>query len=81
MSTSMLLTDFIQKELAIGRAESIKPDDDLLGAGVIDSLGVLRLVVFAEEKLGVAIPDEDVVIENFKSVAVLADYLDKRRTG
>jgi acyl carrier protein len=32
-------------------------------------------VLFLEERLGVKVPDEDVVIENFQSVSALTAYL------
>jgi acyl carrier protein len=78
MSTSEVLTEFVQKELAQGRVAAIKPDEDLLASGVIDSLGILQLVMFVEQRFEVKIPDEDVVVENFRSIDVLTDYIDKR---
>jgi acyl carrier protein len=47
----------------------------LLAAGVIDSLGILRLVSFVEEKFGIEVPDEDVTIDNFQSVKAMSDYV------
>ena len=79
MSMSTTLIEFIQNELAIGRASTIQPEDDLLSAGIVDSLGILRLVVFVEEQFGIKIADEDVVIENFQSVAALTRYLEKQK--
>lgn len=81
MSTSTILAEYITRELAKGRATTIKPDEDLLGAGIIDSLGILQLVSFVEEQFGIQIPDEDVVLENFQSVAALAGYLDQHRAA
>ena len=78
MDTERLLIDYITKELAIGRAKEVRPEDDLLATGVLDSLGLMQLVMFLEEKLGVKVPDEDVVIENFKSVDALQAYLERR---
>ncbi len=78
MDQEALLIEYITKELAIGRAKEIRPEDDLLATGVLDSLGLMQLVLFLEEKLGVRVPDEDVVIENFKSVAALTAYLARR---
>jgi len=75
MDTQSAIADFITKELAIGRAKELHPDDDLLATGVLDSLGLMQLVLFIEERLGVKVPDEDVVIENFRSVSALTAYL------
>jgi acyl carrier protein len=76
MSTSSLLLDYIKKELAVGSKRNIQMEDDLLSAGIIDSLGVLQLVAFIEDQFNIQMPDEDVVLENFQSVNSLANYLD-----
>jgi acyl carrier protein len=81
MSTSDVLIEFVQKELAQGRGTDIKPEDDLLANGVIDSLGILQLVQFVEQRFSFQIPDEDVVIDNFRSIAALTDYLEKTRAA
>jgi acyl carrier protein len=78
MSTSDVLIEFVQKELAQGRVAEIKPDDDLLATGVIDSLGILQLVLFVEQRFALQIPDEDVLVENFQSITALTNYLEKR---
>jgi acyl carrier protein len=74
------LTDFIKQELLHGRAVKLDPEMDLLSAGVIDSLGILRMVAFMEEQFGVKVADEDVVFENFQNIRVMADYI-AQRTG
>jgi acyl carrier protein len=76
MTTSSVLLDYVKKELAVGSKRNIQMDDDLLSAGIIDSLGVLQLVAFIEEQFDIQMPDEDVVLENFQSVNSLANYLD-----
>ena len=53
-------------------------DDELLLEGYIDSLGIIRLVAFMEEEFGMPVPPEDVTIENFRSVAVIAEYVLER---
>jgi acyl carrier protein len=69
------LTDFIRQELLKGRNVKLEEDLDLLSAGVIDSLGILRMVSFMEERFGVKVPDEDVVFENFQNIRVMAEYI------
>ncbi len=75
MDTQTILMDYIKKELVKGRHIDITPADDLLGAGIIDSLGILQLVAFIEDRFNFQVPDEDVVYENFFSVDALANYL------
>lgn len=76
-----VLTDFIRQEILHGRTVALGPDDDLLNAGVIDSLGILRMVAFMEERFGVTVPDEDVVFENFQSIGAMAKYVADRSSA
>jgi acyl carrier protein len=66
--------------LAGDAAHPIADGDDLLDTGIVDSLGVLRLVSFIEKRFAVRIPDEDVSLENFRTVGDIRKYYD-RLTG
>jgi acyl carrier protein len=54
------------------------PYDDstsFLEEGIVDSTGVLELILFVEECFGVQVADEDVTPANFDSVTQLATYI------
>lgn len=53
-------------------------DESLTHAGVLDSMGVLELIMFVEERFGVTIPDEDTLPENLDSVARIVAYVERR---
>ena len=60
---------FIREELASAKGIATFSDDEsLMENGIIDSLGVFRLVTFMEENLGVRIGDEEISAENLESV-------------
>jgi acyl carrier protein len=75
------LAEFVRNELLHGRKVALTSDADLLSAGIVDSLGILRLVAFIEERFGVKVPDEDVVFENFQSLQAMANYVAARTTA
>ncbi len=56
----------------------IAADQSLTQAGVLDSMGVLELIMFIEERFGVTIPDEDTLPENLDSVRRITTYLTSR---
>lgn len=56
----------------------IDSNESLTQAGVLDSMGVLELIMFIEERFGVAIPDEDTLPENLDSVSRIVTYVSKR---
>ena len=69
------LRQFIQQDLLMGRAPTLADDEELLLSGLVDSLGAVRLITFIETDLGVKIPAEDVIIENFQMIDAMAAYL------
>lgn len=48
--------------------ESLDPDADLLGTGVVDSVGVMELTSYLDEAFGIVVEDEDIVPDNFRSL-------------
>lgn len=68
------ISQFICEELLDGDLV-VTADDMLLADGLVDSLGMMRLVGYIGDTLGVVVPPEDVVIENFSTVAHMVKYL------
>jgi acyl carrier protein len=75
MNASVVLKQYIREELMNGSSSELDESENLLAAGIIDSLGILRLVSFVEEKFGIEVPDEDVTLDNFNSVKAMSDYV------
>ncbi len=53
-------------------------NDSFLEEGIIDSVGVLELVIFLEEIFGVAVADQDLTLDNFDSVDKLANFVGRK---
>lgn len=74
------LREYITQELIDGRVYSnLSDDDDLLTSGLVDSLGIMSLVAFIDERFGISVPPEDVTLESFSTIATMANYLESRR--
>jgi acyl carrier protein len=50
---------------------------DLMGARVIDSMGMLELVVWLEQSFGVRVKNDDLTAANFRSVDAMAAYVSR----
>lgn len=80
MSTEDSLREFIVNDLGWSGDRSVLTDDyDLMEHDVIDSIGVFQLVSLVEERLGVAVPDDELVPENFQSIGTLARMVERHR--
>jgi acyl carrier protein len=71
---------FIATEVLTDRSiEMIPCDALLLQEGIIDSLGLQKLLVFLEQEHSVTIGEDDLVPENFESISAIAGLIDKLR--
>ncbi len=69
------LRSFVTESFLYGRSdERLSNDDSLIEKGVIDSTGVLMLVAFLEEKLGVRVQDDEIIPENLDSLNRIAAF-------
>ncbi len=77
-----IINDYISREFVQNPALLPLADDtSLLENGVIDSLSLLRLVVFLEERFAIAVGDADLLPENFSSVNAICAYVRAREPG
>jgi acyl carrier protein len=77
-----LINEYISRELV--QDASLLPlgnTTPLLETGIVDSLGLLRLVVFIQQQFGITVDDVDLVPENFDSVEAISAYLRSRDGG
>ena len=77
MDNQEILKQYISQTLLNGRMQ-VEADDDLLGAEIIDSMGVMQLVAFVEDTFGCDVPQSDIIITNFRTIKAIDDYLAKR---
>ncbi len=78
-STAERIRHFILNQFPLARQRDIGDEDPLLRTGIIDSLGILEVVVFIESEFGITIADEDLVPEGFESIATMARFVDGKR--
>jgi len=58
--------------------EPVDASTDLLLTGLVDSLGVVMIVEWIEDDLGIEIDPGDVVLEHFQTVDAMLAYLRTR---
>ena len=72
------IREFILDKFPLARKQQLKDSDTLLETGILDSLGVLDLVGYVEQKFSIVVADEELVPENFQSVDTLATYVQRK---
>lgn len=64
-------------------ASSDGPTDeyDLLQNDVLDSMGIFEIVSFVEAEFGIQVLDEDLLPENFETIASIARMVESKRAS
>lgn len=82
MSTAEIVKDFIIKDILTDAAKSnLGNEDSLLEAGIIDSLGIVKILTFLNDKFDVNVDDQDVIPENFETINAISSYIDKKKNN
>jgi D-alanine--poly(phosphoribitol) ligase subunit 2 len=56
------------------------PDVDLLETGLIDSIGLVELILQLEDRFGVSLPMDTLEIDDFRSINKIADLITRLST-
>jgi acyl carrier protein len=80
MSTQNTIKAFIVDTLLVASDRTdVGADEPLTSSGVIDSLGMLRLITFLEEHFKMEIGDGEVGEENFGTLSRLTAFVDRKQ--
>jgi len=72
------ITQIIQQLARVRRIAEVRPRDNLLAQGVVDSLAIVKLTLFLEERFPIRITDEDIVPENFRDIESLSRFVQSK---
>ena len=76
------VTDFIVNEVASAApAVPPAPDDPIVESGLVDSLGLFKVIGFVEDTFGIKIAPEEILLENFATVRAIARLVLARQPG
>ena len=79
MSTKEIIQEFISRELLHDARETpLNDEDQLIELGIIDSLGIMTLLSFVEEKFSLQISGEDLIPENFGSINAISNLIERQ---
>lgn len=70
------IRDYVVREIAVSSDTStIKDDTKLIESGILDSLSVLKLVIFIESRFGLKVAPDEVVADNFQTISAISAYI------
>lgn len=59
--------------------DTLEGTDNLFDHGILDSAGLISFIVYLEKEFGLRIPDEELLPDNFSSLAAIAGYIARKK--
>lgn len=75
MTIETLIKAFIQKEFLRDPGVDLEIADNLIEQGIIDSLGIMRLLTYLEGSFGIKVSDEELIPVNFETIESISSFI------
>ncbi len=72
------IRDYIIENILFGDGEKLETDTSFQESGILDSLGLLEIITFVEEKFSIEIADSEVVPENLGTLRKISSFVKKK---
>ena len=74
------IRQFILKEVCSESGiQSIEEDEPLIDSGILDSLGILKLLSFLDEEYGIDLSSAEIKPENFVNIQTISELVEKQK--
>ena len=81
MSIESTIEQFITDELMFGDVKvKLEPDTPLIANGILDSLALMRMILFIEEQFGIKVGDNELLPGNFQTINHIKAFVEAKRS-
>ncbi len=81
MSVESKIRTYVTDNFLFGDAATFGNDDSFLDKGIIDSTGILEIILFLEEEFGIKVADNEMLPENLDSISRLVRFVEHRKAA
>ena len=81
MSIETQIRAYIAENFLFGEADQLTVTDSFLDKGIIDSTGILEIIMFLEEQFGIKVADSEMLPENLDSIGNIVKFIEKKGGG
>jgi acyl carrier protein len=76
-----ILKDYLLRDSTPADAQKLGADDNLLEAGVLDSLGIAEVTEYIEKTFGITIDEDEISAKNYRSLNSLTAFCQSKMTS
>lgn len=78
MDVSDRLRGFILEVFYLSDPAQLTDDVSLINSGIVDSTGMLDIILFVESEFGITVRDDETRPENFETIARLTAFVERK---
>ena len=79
MALQQQIRDFVTANFYVADPNTLEDRTSLLDQGIIDSTGVLEVIMFIESTFGVTVEDSEMLPENLDSIERIAAFVARKQ--
>ncbi|HEX6157812.1 MAG TPA: acyl carrier protein [Burkholderiales bacterium] len=79
MKLQQQIRDFVTSNFYVADPKALEDRTSLLDQGIIDSTGVLEVIMFIESTFGVTVEDSEMLPENLDSIERIAAFVARKQ--
>ena len=79
MALKQQIRDFVTSNFYVADPKALEDGTSLLDQGIIDSTGVLEVIMFVESAFGVRVEDSEMLPENLDSIERIAAFVARKQ--
>jgi methoxymalonate biosynthesis acyl carrier protein len=76
METESKIKQFLSRFF---KSHDLKPEEDIFALGFVNSLLAMQLVAFVEKEFAIKVEDQDLDLDNFRSIGAISRLVAKKR--
>lgn len=82
MSIEAKIRDYIlENYLFTDDQNALSNQESFLDKGIIDSTGIMEVIMFLEEEFGISVEDEEMIPENLDSVNNIVAFVNRKQAA
>jgi acyl carrier protein len=81
MTLQQQIRDFVTSNFYVADPNTLEDRTSLLDQGIIDSTGVLEVIMFIESTFGMTVEDSEMLPENLDSIERIAAFVARKQVA
>lgn len=78
MTTEQRIRQFVLENFYVSEPDELADDASLVGAGLVDSTGVLEVLAFLESEFGIRVDDRETTPDNLDSIDRMVAFVTRK---